>query len=321
MLRLAAAAALTTLALALAMPAAAQPADEAPAPGAVQTPSGFDLQGHRGARGLRPENTLPAFRRALELGVTTLELDVVISADSQVVVSHEPWMSATICTKPDGTPVAEDEARSLNLFAMTARETQRYDCGQRTHPRFPEQEAVPAAKPLLRDVLVMAERFAEETGRAPVFYNVETKSRPSWDGTYHPAPDAFARRVLGVLAGEGVAARSTLQSFDVRTLQAARAQAQAGEAPPVRLALLVAAALDGGLASNLDALGFTPAVYSPEHTLVDAALVEAAHGRQMQLVPWTVNDPARMERLIELGVDGLITDYPDRATRVLAKTE
>ena len=238
-------------------------------------PEGFDLQGHRGARGLAPENTLPAFRRALEVGVTTLELDVVISGDGKVVVSHEPWMSATICRTPDGAPIPEGEQKEHNLYAMTAAEAARYDW-------------------------------------EPVFYNVETKIRPSWEGTFTPEPEPFAEAVLQVLEETGVARRSTIQSFDPRTLEVVHRRDA-----PVRTALLVAESLDRGLSQNLSALSFTPDVYSPAYRLVDAALLERASANGLAVIPWTVNDKDDMQQLIDQGVDGLITDYPNRAVEVL----
>lgn len=289
--------------LALAMPAPAQPL----------APSGFDVQGHRGARGLAPENSLPAFRRALELGVTTLELDTVVSADSQVVVSHDPWMSAVFCAYPDGRPVRPGD--DVVIYELPYAEVARFDCGSRPNPRFPEQALAPVAKPLLRDVIRLAEAWAEEYGR-PVFYNVETKSRPEGDGRLHPPPADFVGFVWDVVEAEGVADRVTLQSFDVRTLQEARRRDL-----PLRLALLVedVGVLDDGnaplrhLRNGLDVLGFVPDIYSPQYTLVTPAVVEAAHERGMLVIPWTVNERADMERLRALGVDGLITDYPDRA--------
>ncbi len=305
------------LSMVLVMTASAPPPDSgtpasSPSPTSpdttVQAPEGFDLQGHRGARGLAPENTIPAFRKALDLGVTTLELDVVISGDGQVVVSHEPWMSHEICTTPDGTPVPEAEERNHNLFDMTYAQIEAYDCGTRRHARFPEQELQAVAKPLLRDVIEMAEAYASRQREAPVFYNVETKIRPSWEGTFTPGPEAFADAVIEVLRTTGVAARATLQSFDPRTLMVARMR-QA----PVRLALLVAASRDQGVEQNLEMLPFSPHIYSPDFTLVDADLIAAAHDHGMQVVPWTVNEVEDMQRLVDLGVDGLITDYPDRA--------
>ena len=277
-------------------------------------PSSFDVQGHRGARGLAPENTIPAFRRALDLGVTTLELDTVVAADGEVVVSHDPWMSSLFCALPDGRPVPLGEEEAHLIYAMPYAEVARYDCG-RPHPLFPRQEAQPAAKPLLREVLAFAERHAGERGRPLPFYNVETKSWPEGDGRWHPSPAAFVERLWRVVEAAGVAERLTLQSFDVRTLQEARRRGL-----PVRYALLVEdegqgpeAALEGGLAR----LGFAPDVYSPNAGLVTPAVVRAAHAQGLAVLPWTVNDAEAMRRLQAWGVDGLITDYPDVAVPLL----
>jgi glycerophosphoryl diester phosphodiesterase len=266
----------------------------------------YDLQGHRGARGLLPENALPGFRRALELGVTTLELDLGISRDALVIVSHEPWFSSSICLMPDGQPVLAGEEQSHNIYELTYAEIARYDCGSRGNPAFPEQVAMPATKPLLDSVIVHAEAYAALHGLPSVLYNMEIKSWPDRDGVFHPAPGPFARLVYDVIEAHGVTERTFIQSFDPRALEAMRTVD-----PTVRLVLLVDNNL--GLETNLGGLTFTPAVYSPHHRLVDAELVEAVHRRGMKLIPWTVNDPGAMQRLVALGVDGIITDYPDRA--------
>lgn len=271
-----------------------------------------DLQGHRGARGLLPENSLPGFRRALELGVTTLELDTGVSADSLVVVSHDPWMHPAICLTPEGARIPEAEEHDHALFQMPYAEIARYDCGSIGNPRFPEQQPTAVAKPLLDSMLVDAERYAAALGLPPVRYNIEIKSKPEHDGVYHPSVDVFARLFVDVLARNGVLERTTIQSFDPRALAAVHALD-----PTATLSLLVSN--DDGLEANLDRLPFTPDVYSPNYRLVDAALVAAAHARGMQVVPWTVNDVDAMRRLVALGVDGLITDYPDRGAAVLGR--
>src|SRR6267378_2929220 len=117
----------------------------------------FDIQGHRGARGLKPENTIPAFLTALDTGVTTLEMDVIVTRDKQVVVSHEPWMSAAICSDRAGKPINEKEEKKYNLYRMTYEEVKQFDCGSRGNVKFPEQEKMYAAKPLLSDVMVAVE--------------------------------------------------------------------------------------------------------------------------------------------------------------------
>lgn len=283
----------------------------------VATPESmpFDLQGHRGARGLAPENTIPAFQRALGLGVTTLELDVVISSDGKVVVSHEPWMNDTICSLPSGEPIPGGEGREHNIFALTYAEIARYDCGLRGNPRFPEQTKQPATKPLLRDVIALAEAYSAENypSSAPVRYNIETKSQPESDGLFHPEPERFTQLLYAVVSEAGVVSRASIQSFDPRTLTVARRLD-----PTWPTVLLVEYDSGMSMEEHVERLGFAPVVYSPNARLVDASLVARVRERGMLLIPWTVNDSADMNRLIDLGVDGLISDYPNRATEVLA---
>ena len=273
----------------------------------------FDVQGHRGARGLLPENTIPAFIQALQLGVTTLEMDAVISQDQQVVISHEPWFNHEICTTPDGTRIAEEEARSHNMFALTYEEIKQYDCGQIKNPRFPRQQTQPAYKPLLREVIQSAEAYTRRHGLPPVHYNIETKSTPQGDNLFHPTPDVFTRLVLDVIVEEGIADRAILQSFDVRTLQEAQSLAYDG----IKLAYLVSYAGDAGLDGNLDLLGFLPDIYSPNFRLVNTEMVQEAHDRGISVIPWTINDLEEMRRQKMLGVDGIITDYPDLGVKLL----
>lgn len=273
----------------------------------------IDIQGHRGARGLLPENTIPGFMRALELGVSTLEMDVVITKDEEVVVSHEPWFSAEYCSHPDGTPVQQSDEHALRLFDMTLDEVQSYDCGLRGHPRFPRQQAMPAVKPLLRDVIRAAEVYQAEQGIDRVAYNIETKSTPEGDGRLHPGPETFTRLLYHVLKEEDVVDQSIIQSFDIRTLQVARRID-----PDWRTALLIEhRARRVSWQDHVGRLGFLPTVYSPSHELVDPALVDAVHEKDLLIIPWTINEASRMHELVKKGVDGIITDYPDIAVEEL----
>jgi glycerophosphoryl diester phosphodiesterase len=266
----------------------------------------FDWQGHRGTRGLMPENTIPAFLAALTYPqVKTLEMDVVITADNQVVVSHDPWMAALICSHPDGRPVTEAEAPELRINQMTLAEVQRYDCGSRGHVNFPEQAAQAVTKPTLAAVIAAAEAEAVRLARPLPYYNIEIKSLPEWDEVYTPLPPRFAELVLAVIQAHGISDRTTVQSFDVRSLQAVHAQA-----PEQRVAYLIANR--SSLAENLALLHFKPDIYSPYFLLVNPALVDSLHQQGVQIIPWTVNETAAMQNLLELGVDGIITDYPDR---------
>ena len=191
------------------------------------------------------------------------------------------------------------------IFDLDYEQIARYDCGARGNPRFPEQERMAVHKPLLDSVFSMAEAYPRPEGH-PIRYNVEIKSSPARDSVFTPVPAAFARAVYGVLVRNGVLARTTVQSFDPRALEAMHRID-----PTVTLALLVEN--QDGLEANLARLSFTPDVYSPDYRLLDRAMVEQAHRRGVQVVPWTVNDVEAMHAVIGLGVDGLITDYPDRA--------
>lgn len=272
-----------------------------------------EVHGHRGCRGLLPENTLPAFLKAAELGVDWIELDVVISADGQVVVSHEPWMSHVICTDRNGEAIAEAGERDLNLYRMTAAEIRLFDCGGLEHPRFPGQEPRRAPKPTLRETVEAVEEASLLGGNMPGF-NIEIKSDPALYGSHQPEPVEFARLVLATIDSLGIMDRCIIQSFDPAALMAAHALA-----PEVTCALLVEN--EDGLEANLKRLDFTPAIYSPRFALANAALREQTRARNMQLVVWTVNEPDDIQHMIGLGVDGIISDYPDRVLRALERMD
>jgi len=271
-----------------------------------------EVHGHRGCRGLRPENTLPAFLHALALGVDVLEMDVVISADHQVVVSHEPWFNPAICLDAQGRPIPNSEPPAYNMFAMPYADIRPFDCGSLKHPMFPEQETEPAEKPLLRDVFASVEAACQRLGRAPVRYSIEVKSSPDSDGIYHPGPNLFLELVLRELIASGVIYRTTLLCFDVRILRLAHAQY-----PQVATCLLVENTTPWP--DSIRQLGFIPTAFGPD--FVTASSKSVAELRTvfpgLRLIPWTVNETADMHRLCEWGVEGITTDYPDRLLALL----
>lgn len=266
----------------------------------------YDLQGHRGARGLMPENTIPGFIKALDLGVTTLEMDLVVTADSLLVVSHEPWFHEAYSTTPDGNPVMEETAQTFNIFQMTAAEVARFDVGMRQNPNFPEQQTMAVQKPLLKDVILAAETYARSNRLPPPQYNLETKSRPEWIGEFIPDPQTFAQLVEEIITQFQLQDRVTVQSFDPATLMGLR---QIN--PEIRQSMLVFR--EDPVQAVVAYLGYTPDIWSPSAALVTPDLVEQVHALGMQIIPWTVNDPVEMNRLLDLGVDGIITDYPNIA--------
>ena len=270
-----------------------------------------DIQGHRGCRGLMPENTLPAFLKAVDLGVNTLELDVVISLDGQVVVSHEPWLNENICLGPDGLPLKE--GKKYNLYKMSYAEIEKCDCGSLGNKKFPNQQKVRVPKPLLSAVIDSVEALVKEKGIGPVAYNIEVKSYAPHDNLYHPTPEIFARAVAEVVKKHGVADRTFIQAFDPRPLIALKDETE------IRLILLIANART--MEENLEELGFNPYGYSPNYRFATRKMIQKAHSKGIKVIPWTVNNPKAMEKLFRHGVDGIITDYPDQAIQLLRGTK
>jgi glycerophosphoryl diester phosphodiesterase len=283
----------------------------------------FDIQGHRGARGKMPENTIPAFLFALDSNVTTLELDLAITKDKQVIVSHEPWMSAEICLNPDGNLFTKKDEKKFNIYQMTYEQVKLWDCGSKVHERFPEQKKMIVTKPLLSDVIVVVENHIKNFTKYEVDYNIEIKSEPETDNKFHPKPEQFSDLVYELIDQYLPLNRVVIQSFDFRVLKYWHKKY-----PEVRLAALVEN--KKSIDENLNALGFIPSIYSPDFKLLAKDSVEYLHTKNVELtekqkdakikprlrvIPWTVNEPAEMLSVKGMDVDGLITDYPDRAAK------
>jgi glycerophosphoryl diester phosphodiesterase len=290
----------------------------APAAGALA----FDLQGHRGARGLAPENTLAAFRTAMDIGVSTLELDLAMTRDGHLVIAHDQRLSPNLARDAQGRWLAEPgpAIRSLSLAEVQAFDVGRLKPGTRYAQGLPEQRPVDGERMPTLDALFEMIRAA---GNERVRLNIETKLTPLAP-ELAPEPEAFARALLAVVDRHGMRARITVQSFDWRTVQALRRLA-----PEVATAALSArqSFLDnisdprwtGGL--KLDEHGGSvprlvqacgAGTWSPFHRDLSEATLAEAHALGLKVIPWTVNEPALMDQLIGWGVDGLITDYPDR---------
>lgn len=268
------------------------------------SPTKLDIQGHRGARGLMPENTLPAFLKAVDLGVTTLEMDLSVTGTGELIVSHEPYFSHEFCADTLGARIASDTL--FNIYKMSYDDVKKFDCGSLSHPRFPDQEKFPIHKPLFVEVIDQVEEYIANNNLPNVAYNIELKTRLGFDDIYHPAPPEFSDKVYQTLDSHQIWDRITIQSFDFRTLK------YFNEAyPKVNLALLIENQLPWK--ENIDSLGFTPDIYSCDYSLLSRENIEELKKSGMLVIPWTVNDTNDMQQLIDWGVDGLITDYPDRA--------
>ena len=271
---------------------------------AQKTSSEFDWQGHRGARGLMPENTILSFFEALKYPVSTLELDLAVSKDRKLIISHEPWMSHHICSKPNGEPVSEKEAMSLKIMELNYEEIKKYDCGKRGNERFPQQKKVAAYKPSLADMINSIKSFCQKKNRELPYFNIEIKSDPRGDDLFHPKPTEFAKLVLKEISELGIKEKSCIQSFDVRPLQELNKYA-----PDVTLALLVEN--EDSFQENLGRLGFKPDIYSCYYKLLKKKHIKKLHKQGIKVIPWTVNTVKDMKKLKRKGVDGIITDYPN----------
>jgi glycerophosphoryl diester phosphodiesterase len=283
----------------------------------------LDIQGHRGARGLAPENTLPAFARALSLGVSTLEMDCAITRDGVVVVSHNPALNPEITRGPDGKFL---ERTGPAIWSLSYAELQRYDVG-RLNParvyakRWPEQRAVDGARiPRLADVFALVSKSGNERVR----FNIETKISPLAPAETTDSED-FARKLISAVRSAGMAERTAIQSFDWRTLAVVQK-----EAPEIATVYLTTVS---GFMDNIQVKGESPwtagirfrdhgsvprmvkaaggAVWSPYLGDLTRAAVKEAQALGLKVVVWTANNPAEMRRVIEWGVDGVISDRPD----------
>ena len=269
----------------------------------------FDWQGHRGCRGLLPENTIPAFLKALEYPIKTLELDLAVSKDRKLIVSHDPYFSHHICNKPDGTPVTEAEEKDHRIIDMTYNQIKAYDCGSLGNERFPDQHPIYVNKPSLEDMINSVEAFCVHNSRTKPFYNIEIKSLPKWYDTLVPPPAEFVRLTLEEITAYNIKKRTCIQSFDPAVMNELHKQA-----PEVTNAFLVENEED--FEANMAKLNFKPSIYSPYYKFVDEELVTKVHNKGMKLIPWTVNDTEEMKKVKALGVDGIITDYPNRIEEV-----
>jgi glycerophosphoryl diester phosphodiesterase len=267
----------------------------------------FDLQGHRGARGLRPENTIPAFILALDSGVTTVELDLAITKDHQVIVSHEPWMSEDICLQPNGKAIKG--GKKFNIYQLSYEQVREFDCGSKGNERFPEQVKMKISKPLLTDVIVAIEDHIRSYTQYEVDYNIEIKTTEDGDKKFHPTPEVFSDLVYNLLDQYLPMERVVIQSFDFRVLKYWHQKY-----PKVRLAALVENTKS--VDSNLDDLGFKPSIYSPYFELLSKEKVQYLQRQKIRVIPWTVNEEKDMKKIKDMGVDGFITDYPDRAAKL-----
>lgn len=270
----------------------------------------FDLQGHRGARGAAPENTLAGFAAALAVGVATLELDTGVTRDGAVVIHHDRRLNPDIARGPDGRWIDAPGPllRELDFQALRRFDVGRLRPGSEYAARFPEQAPADGAR-----VPRLAELFAlvRKAGNDQVRFNIETKISPAAPAETLP-PEEFARALIADIRAAGVAARTTVQSFDWRTLHAVERAA-----PEIATVYLTGRRRGGSQPKAVHAAGGR--IWSPNYEELDSAALIEARALGLKVVPWTVNEPGFIVRFLDLGVDGIITDYPERVRAELAR--
>lgn len=246
---------------------------------------------------------------AVEKRVPVLELDVVVSKDQKVVVSHEPFMSSIFTLTPNGDSIPREKEASFNLYQMNYDSIRKFDVGSKGNLLFPEQQKVKTYKPLLSEVIDSVESFIASEGLKPVKYNIELKSVEAEYGINQPYPEEFIELVMKVVKEKKISKKVIIQSFDPAILNLMNKKH-----PEIPLAFLVS---KEGIQRNLSLLDFTPNIYSPHYLLVNKKFVDSIKGLNVALIPWTVNEPGDIQRMIELEVDGIISDYPERVFKEL----
>ena len=263
------------------------------------------VHAHRGGAAIYPENTIPAMLHAVEIGVPMLELDLHVTRDSQVVVSHDAYMNPIKALKPNGDNIPVDSARMYSIYSMTYDSLKRYDVGSRPNPAFPNRKNLKCSVPLVSDLIDSVEHSTQSKGLCPVGYNIEIKSWPDKDGIYSPDYRTFADLCMRVLLSKNLGDRLLLQCFDPRTLNYVHEKY-----PNVRLSYLVED-MTVDFDELMKRINFVPQVISPNHAMVDSAFMDKSRKLGMEVAPWTVDEKDEILRLRTLGVDAIITNRPD----------
>ena len=269
--------------------------------------SDFDIQGHRGFRGLYPENSVIGFKKSIDIGVNTIELDVVISKDNEVVVSHEPWISSHICVDSNLNHIEEDIYK-YNTYDLNYDQIKTFDCGIIGNKSFPNQKKISSYKPTLNEVIYLIEEYSDSIDYKP-HYNIEIKSSSDTDGIFHPEVSLFTELVLDIVKKHNIQRRVTVQSFDFRVLQHIN-----NYFPDIKLSLLVSE--NYNVKNNLTELGFNPSIFSPEFIYLNEEDVKYLKEKKIKIIPWTVNSYSDIANVLKYDIDGIISDYPDRVIKL-----
>ncbi|MFC3563374.1 glycerophosphodiester phosphodiesterase family protein [Pedobacter jamesrossensis] len=265
----------------------------------------FSAEAHRGGRGLWPENTILAMQNTMKIdGITTLEMDTHITKDGKVVVTHDDYLSPSFMRTPDGQDIPDSDAKKYPIFGMNYNELKEFDLGSKPLAGFPEQQKIKLQIPLLEDLIDAVQKDIKANKRKQFFYNIETKCGPAGDGVTNPEPAVFVKLLMDVIQKKGITPYVVIQSFDKRTIQLIHEKY-----PNVRTSFLVANKKT--YEENIADLGYKPFILSPVWQMVNSDMITKAHADNVKVIPWTANKVEDMNALRALGVDGIISDYPN----------
>lgn len=269
-----------------------------------------DVEAHRGGAGLMPENTIESMLNSLKLGANTLELDLHISKDKQVIVAHDAHLNTGFTTKPDGIEWNEKEAEMLFFYHLNYDEIARYETGLKYYPKFPEQQKVATHIPLVSSLIDSVENYVATHGLSPVYYNIEIKSDENLERLMEvPDYKTFTDEAMKVLLDKTLGERLLVQCFDTRTLNYLHKKY-----PKTRLVYLVENLDEFDV--NMDKLNFVPEIYSPYYKLVSKDLMDICRNAGVKVIPWTVDNEIDIQIMLDMKVDGLISNYPDRVLKL-----
>ncbi|RAJ26067.1 glycerophosphodiester phosphodiesterase family protein [Pedobacter cryoconitis] len=268
-------------------------------------PTPFYTVGHRGTRGLMPENTIQAMKKAIDLGCNTIEIDIHLTKDGQIIVYHDNSFNPDYTLLPDGSEFTGENRKKYTFYQMNYADIRKFIIGEKKYSSFPQQKQVACYTPLLGELIDSVETYTKTNKLPAVNYLIEIKSNPLTDGFEQPVPEVLVDKMMAVIATKKISKRFIIQSFDIRPLKV-----MYQKYPKIPVGLLTGDR-KVSMAENLSAMGFNPDFYNPYYGMVTPELIEACHSKGMLIVPWTVNEMADMQQMKKLKVDGIITDYPN----------
>ena len=230
-----------------------------------------------------------------------------------MLVSHEPYFRSGLSIAPDGTPVSEEDEKNHNIYQLDYEEVKKYDVGSLPDERYPELENVKTYKPLLKQVVDKARHYAYTFSTPFPDFNIEIKRSPDYDNIYHPDVQTFVDLVLAEVEDLDIFNNTIIQSFDLESLRLVKSKS-----PRIRTALLIEN--EESVTANINELGFKPDIYSCYFKLLKKEDIDYCHEKDILVIPWTVNERVDIQAMLDLGVDGIISDYPDRVMDILGRS-